>query len=114
MSNRKEIRQCKFEQDNGCRCVYCGKQVMSDKCDSLRSRCLSAGGITSEVVRQEIAAKSKLRLGDVTEVALKSIGITEDRYKAAKELFGLQPTCNCQKRKDWLNKVSDWWAGESS
>lgn len=53
------------------------------------------------------------RLGDWTERILAKVGITEDRYAAAKELFGLAPTCGCKERKEWLNKVSDWWRGQS-
>jgi hypothetical protein len=48
-------------------------------------------------------------LGDAVESLLKGIGVTQDRYKAAKELFGLPPNCGCNARKEWLNKVSDWW-----
>jgi len=51
-------------------------------------------------------------LGDWTEQLLKSVGVTQDRYKAAKEFAGLAPTCSCDKRKEWLNKVSDWWRGQ--
>lgn len=51
-------------------------------------------------------------LGDYTEALLKTLGITQDRYKAAKELFGLPPTCNCDDRIAWLNRVSDWWRGQ--
>ena len=51
-------------------------------------------------------------LGDYTESLLKSIGITQARYVAAKQLFGLAPTCGCDARKEWLNRVSDWWRGE--
>ena len=51
-------------------------------------------------------------LGDWTEQQLKSIGVTPGRYKAAKELFGLSPTCDCEGRKQWLNSVSDWWRGK--
>ena len=51
-------------------------------------------------------------LGDWTEQQLKSIGVTQERYKAAKELFGLSPTCDCEGRKQWLNSVSDWWRGK--
>lgn len=47
-------------------------------------------------------------LGDYTEQLLSSIGVTKDRYSAAKELFGLAPTCNCETRKEWLNKVGAW------
>ena len=51
-------------------------------------------------------------LGDYTESLLQSVGITKERYVAAKEMFGLAPTCNCDSRRDWLNRVSDWWRGE--
>jgi hypothetical protein len=51
-------------------------------------------------------------LGDWTERLLKSVGLTEERYKHAKEIFGLAPTCGCAARKEWLNKVSDWWRGQ--
>ena len=43
------------------------------------------------------------------EAILSSVGITQDRYKEAKKLFGLPPTCNCGKRKEWLNRVGEWW-----
>jgi hypothetical protein len=43
-------------------------------------------------------------LGDVVEYALKSVGITEERFK---ELFNLQE-CNCSKRKAWLNSLLSW------
>lgn len=43
-------------------------------------------------------------LGDVVESALKSIGITEERFK---EFFSLRE-CNCSKRKAWLNSVFSW------
>ncbi len=53
-------------------------------------------------------------LGDWTERMLSKAGVTQERYAAAKEMFGMAPTCNCAKRKEWLNKVSDWWRGESA
>ena len=92
---------------SGSVCTVCGKRVAVGP-DGTRSFC------RKKPIARRDQPGSSYKLGDITETALKSIGITEDRYKAAKELFGLQPTCNCQKRKDWLNKVSDWWAGESS
>jgi len=49
-------------------------------------------------------------IGDASSTAANCKG--PDRYKAAKELFGLSPACNCNKRKEWLNSVSDWWMGE--
>lgn len=48
-------------------------------------------------------------VGDSVERMLRSIGITEDRYKRVKELFGLPPVCNCAERKAWLNKVDNWF-----
>ena len=43
-------------------------------------------------------------LGDVVENALKSVGITEERFK---EWFNLNE-CNCSKRKAWLNSLFSW------
>lgn len=51
-------------------------------------------------------------LGDKTERVLAAVGITEPLVKRAKRLLGLSPKCGCKKRKEWLNKVSDWWQGE--
>lgn len=51
-------------------------------------------------------------LGDWTERQLKKLGVAQDRYKAAKEYAGLAPTCSCEARKQWLNKVSEWWRGQ--
>ena len=57
--------------------------------------------------------RSRPGLGDRTEAALKAIGVTEERYKEVKKLFGLPPDCNCQARKDFLNRVSEWWGRQS-
>jgi hypothetical protein len=43
-------------------------------------------------------------LGDIVESALKSVGITEDRFK---EWFNLKE-CGCSKRKAWLNNLFSW------
>lgn len=58
-------------------------------------------------------ARKKPGLGDITESLLQKIGVTKERYIEAKKMFGGAPTCNCEKRKAWLNKVSDWWRGEA-
>lgn len=58
---------------------------------------------------QAVAAKP---MGDRVEQLMQSLGITEDRYRAAKALFGLPPTCHCAARKEWLNNVSAWWRGQ--
>ena len=43
-------------------------------------------------------------LGDAVEGVLKSIGITEERFK---EWFNLKE-CGCSKRKAWLNGLLSW------
>jgi len=43
-------------------------------------------------------------LGDKIEDVLKSIGITEERFK---QWFNLKE-CGCSKRKAWLNGVFSW------
>lgn len=44
-------------------------------------------------------------LGDLAEAFFKSVGITEERYGAAKVKFHLDPNCNCADRRRWLNEV---------
>lgn len=90
---------CWFQEKEGqAVCVKCGYRTrLTDDLTKIYRQC-------------QPATKG---LGDFTENVLASIGITKDRYKAAKELFGLSPTCNCELRKQWLNRVSDWWRGQS-
>jgi hypothetical protein len=45
-------------------------------------------------------------LGDEVERALESLGITKDRYVHFKEMLGMMPTCHCEDRKKFLNKIS--------
>jgi hypothetical protein len=44
-------------------------------------------------------------LGDLAEAFFKSVGITEDRYRAVKVKLHLDPKCNCADRRRWLNEV---------
>lgn len=44
-------------------------------------------------------------LGDNMKRWLRSWGITKERYVEVKEMFGLPPTCNCDERQQWLNKI---------
>jgi hypothetical protein len=44
-------------------------------------------------------------LGDLAEDFFKSLGITEERYRAVKVKLHLDPKCNCADRKRWLNEV---------
>jgi hypothetical protein len=56
--------------------------------------------------------KPKRGIGDRVEKILKTLGITPERYVEVKRLFGLPPTCGCAKRREWLNRVGKWLAGE--
>ena len=60
---------------------------------------------------EAVEDKKPVGLGDWTEQGLKRIGITPERYVEAKRLFGLRPTCGCEGRKEWLNRVGEWWTG---
>ena len=61
------------------------------------------------IVQYKSPATTTMGLGDFTESLLSSIGVTKDRYLEVKQLFNLAPSCNCEKRKEWLNQVSNWW-----
>lgn len=65
--------------------------------------------VITELERLGVNANSHIKndvmgLGDVVENVLKSVGITEERFK---EWFNLQE-CNCSKRKAWLNSIFSW------
>jgi hypothetical protein len=44
-------------------------------------------------------------LGDLARAFFVSVGVTEERYRAAKESLGLDPTCRCDDRRKWLNAM---------
>jgi hypothetical protein len=50
--------------------------------------------------------------GDKLTSLLKSVGVTEENYKAVKQKFGLPPTCGCAARREWLNRVGRWLTGQ--
>jgi hypothetical protein len=50
-------------------------------------------------------APVRLGMGDILERELKRLNITQESYIKLKARFGAMPTCNCEKRKQWLNKV---------
>ena len=56
--------------------------------------------------------RTKKYLGDHTERLLQRVGVTKERYVAAKVALGLAPTCGCDDRKVWLNKASKWLADQ--
>lgn len=84
-------------------CGKCGRSIAAPV-GPVRRVCTAGGKCDFGAFEAE-----QPKLGDYTERLLASIGITEDRYREAKELFGLPPTCGCSQRKQWLNDVSDWW-----
>jgi hypothetical protein len=80
---------CKFTGHNrGDKCEACGYVLLRTYKSMPHRMCHSGNG-----------------LGDILERELTRMGITQSRYKEIKERFGLPPTCNCEKRKQWLNKV---------
>ena len=60
---------------------------------------LESRGVTHNMSPDEMTG-----LGDVVEQALKSVGITQERFKS---WFNLKE-CNCSKRKKWLNNLFSW------
>lgn len=81
---------CSFEEQDGyCKCIRCGLRVTKSKypCSKHNAECGQQG------------------LGDNLERWLTSWGITKERYIAAKKLIGAPPTCDCDGRKEWLNKL---------
>lgn len=109
---------CDFAIINGrITCPVCGRRprivIPGLPLDRYHYPCGEKQNEPAAVARRAAAQVADKKLGDKVEAVLESIGITPDRYTKAKELFGLPPTCGCSKRKEWLNKVSDWWRGES-
>jgi hypothetical protein len=68
---------------------------------------LKENGITAEEARERTQPKEyhPLQLGDAAEAMLSSVGITKELVAAIKKKVGLPPTCNCEDRKEWLNRV---------
>jgi hypothetical protein len=48
---------------------------------------------------------AKPGLGDLAGAFFASVGVTEERYRATKAALGLDPKCNCDARKKWLNEM---------
>ncbi len=53
-------------------------------------------------------------LGDYVRDLLSMVGITKEWYMSIKAGFGLPPNCDCDARREWLNRVSDWWRGNKA
>jgi hypothetical protein len=70
--------------------------------------------VITELEKRGIDVNDHLRgtvgLGDVVEDVLKTVGITEERFK---QWFGLKE-CGCSKRKKWLNGLFSWKVNNDS
>lgn len=100
----------------GCKCTRCGYALKRDFVKRPFRNCTIRhwlGRVADRSSANSDRLNKQVDLGDWTERQLARIGVTKDRYLAAKELFGLAPTCNCQQRKEWLNRVSAWWRGQA-
>lgn len=82
---------CEFvKHEQTCVCRFCGRQVKSPDCAKTYAPCRN----------------DDYHLGDELEKALTALGITQERWTGVKAALGLYPNCNCDKRKQWLNKAS--------
>ena len=75
-------------------CRTCGRKVVTT----------SSAGRTYAMCKDQV---KRFQLGDEVEKALTVLGITKQRYRAAKEALGLPPTCDCAKRQKWLNQMGE-------
>ena len=90
-----------IDTTSGCKCARCGREYVGTRAGETLAQC--------GVKTKSTSSRPTAGAGDRLEAILSSVGITQDRYKEAKKLFGLPPTCNCGKRKEWLNRVGEWW-----
>lgn len=77
---------CRYEDGV---CVRCGHRVPDEFAD-----------------RPMVRQCDLMAFGDDLENWLASLGITKERWGAAKQALGLPPTCSCEARKQWLNRAS--------
>ena len=96
MPSKATVRCVWTGLQKGDKCRECGYVLKHDYPQPPIRECLSVW-------------RPPVKLGDWTERQLSTLGITKERYVQAKELFGLAPECNCDRRIAWLNQVSDWW-----
>lgn len=62
---------------------------------------------TDEPIEHRCGDSQVVRLGDRIEAALGKIGVTKEKYRGWKEELRLPPTCNCERRKEWLNRLDE-------
>jgi len=67
---------------------------------------LEYGEITERPIEYQPATPSEGDgFGDWVQQRLEAVGVTKERWIAAKETVGLPPVCNCEERQEWLNEV---------
>lgn len=84
---------CRFQRDgDDVVCVHCDRRITTDQPpEKVHAKC----------------KKPPWQLGDDLETMLTALGVTKDKWKAAKQKFGLPPNCGCAARQEWLNRVSE-------
>ena len=87
-----------------CQLFYDGVNTKCRVCD----RVISGGLPTGTRARCGVSQNIGIGLGDILERELKRLNITQEAYIKLKVRFGAMPTCNCEKRKQWLNRVGKY------
>jgi hypothetical protein len=85
----------------GCKCLACGYELRRDYATPPHRTC----GPPNQKPRFEGG------LGDLAAEFFKSLGITEERYKAVKGKLHLDPNCNCPERQQRLNEFGEQLGG---
>ena len=120
MSKFKTKRLC-HDADGDGRCDQCGHRFVA------RSQCVAAwiergelpAGLSEEAARTVFAGQATATrgvpgaglgvggLGDLAGEFFATLGVTEERYKAAKLALHLDPNCGCSGRRAWLNAMGE-------
>ena len=78
-------------------CTQCNQKV-----DPQQARNCPAKGRVAERISQPM---KQVQLGDAVQSFFESVGVTKERYLAAKEALNLAPECGCDYRRELLNGV---------
>lgn len=88
-------------------CTQCGFKIEP----RMRRTCAKGGAAhpsTAYVKPKEDYLSAQIEmygLGNLVESALESCGVTKDRWIAFKTKVGLPSTCNCTRKKEYLNQL---------
>ena len=92
-------------------CVFVRVETLDDGRDLVACRYCGTRMRLSKGMQGIAYCKSSLGIGDLLERELTRMGITQDRYKEIKKMFGFPPTCSCDKLIAWLNRVGRQYLG---